>query len=85
MVASTRPAGTSGQAWSIVRALIEHLLATGQQVTGLADILATAVDVAHLANARSTVSALDTLASKRGSSRQLVQARRLSALVTQSG
>jgi hypothetical protein len=76
-------AGAPRQAWSIVRSLIEHLLATSQQVTGLADILATATDIAHVANARGTVSGLDTLASKRGSSRQLIEARRLSAVLTQ--
>lgn len=39
-------AGATQQAWSIVQSLVEHLLAAGQQVIGLADILATATDIA---------------------------------------
>ncbi|WP_369149236.1 DUF6493 family protein [Streptomyces sp. R44] len=69
--------GAYGTVWAILGALLAALPAQAKPVRGLGEILAVAADCVERCGARGEVSGLDALASGRGSSQLMVQAKRL--------
>ncbi|SDC83145.1 DUF6493 family protein [Nocardioides lianchengensis] len=70
-------AGAAVEIWPALAGVLRPLLTGTATGTGLVDLLVLGAEVAPLAGARGTVEGLDALAERRGSSRQVVEARRL--------
>lgn len=69
--------GAPTAAWDAVRTTLEAALALTPPPSGLVDLLGAAAEIASAAGAQAHVAGLDDLAARKGSSRQLVEARRL--------
>lgn len=84
LVAPLRDAAHAGAALQVqgtLDSLLEAVLTTGDSTPpGFADLLALAVEAAELTGAAPSVAGLAEFAGRRGSSRQLVEARRLMAV-----
>lgn len=75
-------AGAARQVWETLRALLGDLLVDPPVGVSLADLLALTAEVALLDHSsRGPVPGLDALAARKGSSRQLVEARRLKEIL----
>ena len=70
-------AGAAAQTWAAVAGLLASALTHDGAVTGLAQLLSAAVDVAEEHGITGTVAGLDDMAARRGRSQQVVEARRL--------
>ncbi|MFD3567622.1 DUF6493 family protein [Streptomyces sp. NPDC058667] len=69
--------GAYGTVWAVLAAMLPGLLSARVPVRGLGEVLAVAADSVERCGARGEVAGLDTVASGRGSSQLVVQARRL--------
>ncbi|WP_242426856.1 MULTISPECIES: DUF6493 family protein [unclassified Streptomyces] len=69
--------GAYGTVWSVFAAMLPEVLAAPKPVRGLGEVLAVAADCVERCGAGDGVAGLDALASGRGSTQLLVQARRL--------
>jgi hypothetical protein len=68
--------------WDVLRVALPALLRPQPSLAGLVDILGLAADVAAQVDAHDAVDGLDEFASRPGSSRQLIEARRLRQVVS---
>ncbi|MFC9394906.1 DUF6493 family protein [Streptomyces sp. NPDC057027] len=69
--------GAYGTVWAVLAAMLPELLAVPKPVRGLGEVLAVAADCVERCGAGGEVSGLGALASGRGSSQLVVQAKRL--------
>jgi hypothetical protein len=70
-------AGAATRTWAAVASLLGVALTDGAPVTGLAQLLSAAVDIAEDHGISGAVQGLDELAARTGRSQQVVEARRL--------
>jgi hypothetical protein len=75
-------AGAAAETWSTFHRLLADLLADGQPVTGMVDLLTGAATVAELVPGPTPISGLAELAARKGRSGQVLEARRLAGLLT---
>ncbi len=73
--------GAAEHVWEALRILVGQLIATGLATTGFPELLTLATDVAGLVAEPGDVEGLDQLASRKGRSRQVVEAQRLCAVL----
>ncbi|MFF8838107.1 DUF6493 family protein [Streptomyces sp. NPDC015130] len=69
--------GAYGTVWAVLAAALPEALGAGQPVRGLGEVLAVAADCVERCGARGELPGLDGLASAKGSTQLVVQARRL--------
>ncbi|MFJ8659440.1 DUF6493 family protein [Streptomyces sp. NPDC093795] len=69
--------GAYGTVWAVLAAMLPGLLGAGKPVRGLGEVLAVAADCAERCGGRGEVAGLEAVASGRGSSQLVVQAKRL--------
>ncbi|MER5310562.1 DUF6493 family protein [Streptomyces sp. NPDC002773] len=69
--------GAYGTVWAVLAAMLPGLLGAGKPVRGLGEVLAVAADCAERCGGRGEVAGLDAVASGRGSSQLVAQAKRL--------
>ncbi|WP_052498997.1 DUF6493 family protein [Streptomyces vietnamensis] len=69
--------GAYGTVWAILAAMLPGLLGAAKPIRGLGEVLAVAADCVERSGAGGEVAGLDALASGRGSSQLVVQAKRL--------
>ncbi|MCX4986882.1 DUF6493 family protein [Streptomyces sp. NBC_00572] len=74
---TTAATGAYATVWTVLGAALPELLGAEKPVRGLGEVLAVAADCAERCGAGGEVPGLDTVASTRGTSQFLVQARRL--------
>ena len=78
---ATADLGATGEMWDVVAALLGDVLAHPPAPTGMAELLSLAAELAAIVRPKTEIPGLDALAAARGSSRQLVEARRLLRLL----
>ena len=78
-------AGAGTETWATLHQLLAELLANGEPITGLADLLSCACDVADLSGPTHPIPGLNQLATRSGRSRQVTEAKRLTALISAPG
>jgi hypothetical protein len=76
--------GAAVEIWAAITRVLAHLLVEAPKVAGIVDLLVLAAEVAPLAGATECIDGLDELAARTSRSRQVVEARRLRALLTAS-
>ncbi|MGA5869388.1 DUF6493 family protein [Streptomyces cinereoruber] len=69
--------GAYGTVWTVLEAMLPELLGAEKPVRGLGELLAVAADCAERCGARGGLAGLEAVASARGSSQLVVQAKRL--------
>lgn len=74
--------GAAKPTWDAVRTVLEAAIALTPTPSGMPDLLSTAAEIASLAGAHEPVPGLADLAARKGTSRQLVEARRLLAILS---
>lgn len=77
--------GAQEVVWNTLRQVITDLLATGDTINGMADVLACAANVAVMVPEPQAVPRLDELAARKGKSMLVTEAKRLLALLSTPG
>ncbi len=80
-LAQAAASGAAAETWAAVAGLLAAALVHDTPVAGLALLLSRAVDIAEEHRIRATVPGLDDMAARKGRSQQVVEARRLKAVL----
>lgn len=75
-------AGAAADVWRTLHQLLATLLTDGEPVTGMADLLSCATSVAEHVDSPQPIPGLSDLANRTGKTQQVLQARRLMAVLT---
>lgn len=78
-------AGAAAEIWAVMHQLLADLLASGESIAALADLLACASEIGEHSTHVKPIPGLDQFATRGGRSRQVTEAKRLAALLTPPG